>query len=812
MTKTPFYLCTGFHRSGTSLVASTLASNNVDMGLDLMGPSFANSHGHFEDIPMVTLHDRILNANATDWRYFDERPLQVSPYFQERMRDYITKRTEATTSPLLIGAKDPRAVFFLKYWDQATDSNLKSLLVYRGWMYSVSSLLKRQSRELLQFTMPIQNRKTDYGFWQYPDLAAQMWLASANAIIAWHKENAHDTLIFEQKAFIHQQSKLKEKAKQKGFEASVLDCRIYDKGLMQTSVPGSMMSMISAPLKHACDEAQDALDSIADVYQNEHIDTSPAHPLVSQLLSENEVTKHDTTLPESLPQTAQLSGLKWNEAMELLKQIPADSTLQIDWGDLLSRESINSSQYDVLYIVAVRFKQWEVAEIALHRAIAIKAAHWRFIHLGDLFMRRKMPEEAKKTYTKAGEIAPENSSYLARLSEVESALGNIEKAQSLIDEAQQLDDTRPAIPQAIKRLELKKKQLAKSSPVHKSTVGEYTMKTVSNYSDVVHQLSLDVKHGMQLDNHMVKSAFVLRDNKKWLAEGIEGLSSSARQCLLDFLLIHCNRYWSSEVLSTELLYTQFNPSNLAGISAENFTPRSDTQTIGVCIHVFHKHLLPELLSFVARLHNIKKIVLTCPDNLAQELGLLFAGHSQVKVIEVVNKGRDILPWLTVAKQFYDCELVLKLHTKATPHASTLCGWRLQMLWLLAGEAHHTEQIFTAFKDHDELGVVMPDYHPRIAPHINWGQNKPLADTLAKDFNLTLPENISLFPAGSMFWYRPDALRSLTDKCWLNSDFPDEQGQTDGTVMHAIERLIGMIAMNEGYKAKFVGQILAGADY
>lgn len=65
--------------------------------------------------------------------------------------------------------------------------------------------------------------------------------------------------------------------------------------------------------------------------------------------------------------------------------------------------------------------------------------------------------------------------------------------------------------------------------------------------------------------------------------------------------------------------------------------------------------------------------------------------------------------------------------------------------------------------------------------------------------IVLPDNDSIiFPAGTMFWGRVSAVKNLFDLDLSEIDFPKEAGQTDGTYMHAIERLWVCIAEQNGY--------------
>jgi tetratricopeptide (TPR) repeat protein len=777
------------------------------MGNNLMGPSFANRNGHFEDIPMVNLHDRLLNINATDWRYFADEPLTLTAGAIKEMRQYLEQRKKTVDEETLIGAKDPRAVLFLAGWHKATDGHLKTLMVFRDWRLSVSSLLKRHSRQLIQYSGDANKREIDMQFWLTPDLAAQMWISSARAMLRWFKQHPADTLLFDQASFVAKPLELAEIASKKRFEPSLLKCRTYEQGLLQSAVPESMQGMISKQMRIQCDAIQQQLFECSDVNHKEYVSTHASDKLVTPLLKQAAIEINIGSLPDPYFARPVLENLTWQDLLSCLTAYNATQAKLVDWEALLSDGKFDANQLDKLYALLMKWSLNKGARQAVLTSISLKPQPWRYMYLGDVDMREKQYSEAKKNYNKAVEISPANATFYARLANVETAQDNYENAQALIDKALELDPTKPAILQAINYLKdsrIGSERRPSNETMMSNTTGG--MFRITDYQTVVDAMAENREHGMKLDKYMCQSAFVLRDNRKWFINALSVLPVFARACFADYTLMHLNKIFPVAALTTELLLEDTNSWELTEHYLFDVKESSGLPSVGICIHAFYPHLLPQVFSYIANIPNIRRIVVTCSIDAEQRLKQALSKNLLVEVTALNNKGRDILPWLTIAaEKLSEYDLVLKLHTKKTPHQPELAGWRNQLYWQLM-DNDFCLQTLQAFADNDNLGMVIPNYHPTIVRDVNWGQNFDIAQTIAQHLDIHLPEDNKIFPAGSMFWYRPNALSALTTNNWRHFEFPEEAGQTDGTIIHAIERIIGLVAEHSGYRVSLVSEI------
>lgn len=170
-----------------------------------------------------------------------------------------------------------------------------------------------------------------------------------------------------------------------------------------------------------------------------------------------------------------------------------------------------------------------------------------------------------------------------------------------------------------------------------------------------------------------------------------------------------------------------------------------------------------------------------------------------------NVGRDVAPFLIAFKdELQNYDLICHIHSKKTPHDETLSGWADYLLRnLISFEA--MQNIIANFMQDEKIGLVFPLVYDKAFPFVLdlIDKDKENMQTLLEKMSINFTPNESnfIFPAGTMFWARPAALKSLFELGLSYGDFPKEPIGGATTIAHAIERLFGIVAENSGYKVK-----------
>jgi hypothetical protein len=229
--------------------------------------------------------------------------------------------------------------------------------------------------------------------------------------------------------------------------------------------------------------------------------------------------------------------------------------------------------------------------------------------------------------------------------------------------------------------------------------------------------------------------------------------------------------------------------------------------IAVILHLHYEELLDEIS---ASIRNIPQpyhlyVSVTNHDSFERVTQKILSNHPQSEIRPVENRGRDILPMLEVLPQIIgNYSLACKVHTKKSPHSILGTQWRKNLLMQLLGSGEQVEAFLACFRAFPDLGLIGPDGY-RLTDDRWWRQERPGVMDLARMMAVAR-EHLELdFFAGSMFWFRPLALKPVVDLCLTAEDFPAESGQIEGTLANALERCFSMSAKTAGFRVTDTAQ-------
>ena len=231
--------------------------------------------------------------------------------------------------------------------------------------------------------------------------------------------------------------------------------------------------------------------------------------------------------------------------------------------------------------------------------------------------------------------------------------------------------------------------------------------------------------------------------------------------------------------------------------------------LAMCFHVFYGEFIDYYCDALAKFPQpVDVFVSVASDELAKKAMHDFKACSKVNkvLVKVVpNYGRNFGPMLVeFASDLQNYDLFCHMHSK-----KSLYSGRAQTQWAdylgeyLLNDQHVIKQVLNHFNDNPKSGIYYPTSFWMMPDWVNhWLKNKPAAQKFTKEWNIELKDDFLAYPAGGMFWARPEALKQLLSKEYKYDDFPGEPLPNDGSQLHALERMLGLLVEKNGYKQLF----------
>lgn len=231
--------------------------------------------------------------------------------------------------------------------------------------------------------------------------------------------------------------------------------------------------------------------------------------------------------------------------------------------------------------------------------------------------------------------------------------------------------------------------------------------------------------------------------------------------------------------------------------------------IAIHIHLFYVDLLDEFINYLNNMPYTFDLFISTKES--EDIEAIKARCSQINhlaqcyVRSVANRGRDLSPlYVEFGKEIQQYDYFLHVHSKKSLYTGTeQKNWRNYSMEALLGSSEQIKKIFGLFTKQDEkVGLFYPEPDTDFPMWgLDWLSNEVQGRYLLSRLYINQPEQgLFYYPAGSFFWAKVKALQPVFDLKLSLNDFPEEHGQTDGTLAHALERVIQFVAVNQGYNA------------
>lgn len=232
--------------------------------------------------------------------------------------------------------------------------------------------------------------------------------------------------------------------------------------------------------------------------------------------------------------------------------------------------------------------------------------------------------------------------------------------------------------------------------------------------------------------------------------------------------------------------------------------------IAVIAHLFYPDMFEYCKEFLSNCpENIDIYITTDSEEKKEKIKEIFKDlKNEFNIIMVKPRGRDLAALLVgcrdVAKNY---DYICFIHDKKSSQKELVTvGLSFRdLLWenMLFNE-DYIKNIIDLLNRNPYMGLLVPpnvshgSYFASSSDYwtVCFDKAKETLGRLSIDANIDI--NKAPISVGTVFWAKVDAIKPLLDEEWTYEDFPNEPLANDGTISHALERIIPYIAQYRGY--------------
>lgn len=231
--------------------------------------------------------------------------------------------------------------------------------------------------------------------------------------------------------------------------------------------------------------------------------------------------------------------------------------------------------------------------------------------------------------------------------------------------------------------------------------------------------------------------------------------------------------------------------------------------VALCLHIYYEDYIDRFSHAIKDFPVAIDLFITVTDEIHEKKARsVFKRNKKVinlAIVRVPNKGRNFGPLLVeFSEKLYKYDLFCHLHSKKSLYSGReQTQWADYLTEYLIRDSSIVTKVLNAFAENPDFGLYYPATFWMMPSWVNHTtMNKSFMASWQKKLNLEESSDFISYPAGGMFWARPLALKGLLDQKYEYDFFPSEPLPNDGSMLHALERIVGGLAEKNGYSQFF----------